>query len=126
LFTSNSFSTSGTKWNGTKAILKNRLKTNIEQFYKYPYDYRIIEDSGWHFSFLGNSSSIYDKIHAYAHKEFNHISNIVLEERVNSLLDPLGRSEVRFVSMYPLEKLPNCLSKEEKFKKFIYIKREKI
>lgn len=121
LFSADIYSENGTKWNGTKAIIKKRLTTDIESFYKNPYDYKIVLDSGWHFSFLGDSSFIYDKIHAYAHKEFNCISNSMLEKRASLLLDPLGRNEVRFISIYPMEKLPTCLSEKDKYKKYIYI-----
>ena len=69
-------------WHGSKACLKKNLKSpqwlrNLK-FKKYPFwrldkirNLQIIENGGWHFSYLQNPENISKKIKSFAHGEFN-------------------------------------------------------
>ncbi len=69
-------------WHGSKICLKKNFKSaqwlRDLKFKKYPFwridkrkNLQIIENGGWHFSFLQNPESISKKIKGYAHGEFN-------------------------------------------------------
>ena len=79
-------------WHGSKICLKKNLKSpqwlrNLK-FKKYPFwridkprNLQIIENGGWHFSFLQNPESISKKIKGYAHGEFNK-SHLIKEDNI--------------------------------------------
>ena len=83
---------------------------NIDEFRtEKDYSYvSTIENGGWHFSFLGNTEEIKDKISAWAHREFN-ISEINnkenIEDAINNARDVLKRdipfSIVQIDQSYP-------------------------
>ena len=53
----------------TSMVKKYKNKENLlEDFFIYS---QLINDGGWHFSFLKDSISIKNKISVYAHQEFN-------------------------------------------------------
>ena len=65
--------------------------------------YKIVEDGGWHFSFMGGVERIREKLAAYAHQERNlpqYTDPQVISERINRGT-PLGGldSELRFVPL---------------------------
>jgi beta-1,4-mannosyl-glycoprotein beta-1,4-N-acetylglucosaminyltransferase len=71
------------------------------------------ENSGWHFSFMGGAERIKTKIESYAHSEFNNEQHTDLKnitERINSLQDPLGRSDFELYIEEDFNKFPkSCL-----------------
>ena len=106
-------------WHGTKGCKKKHLKTpqwlrnqkikkkTFLNFFNIKWN--IINNGGWHFSYLMSPSQIRDKIMSFGHAEFNHekfidITNI--EEKVNKNLDLFEREQiyekVDFDSSFPL------------------------
>lgn len=70
----------------------------------------VIEKAGWHFSFIGGIEKVKTKIESYAHSEFNNLnynSIDVIQKRVSSLQDPLGRSEFKIIKENNLSKFPS-------------------
>jgi len=80
----NNLNISESQWPGTKICVKKYLKSpqwlrNIKikkvpfwKFYK-PKQPQIINDGGWHFSFLKNPENISKKIKSFAHQEYNNL-----------------------------------------------------
>lgn len=69
----------------------------------------IIEKAGWHFSFVGGADKVKTKIESYAHSEFNNLnynSIDIIQKRLSSLEDPLGRSEFKIIHEHDLSKFP--------------------
>jgi len=69
-------------WHGSKICLKKNLKSpqwlRDLKFKKYPFwridkikDLQMIEDGGWHFSYLQNTENILKKISSFSHGEHN-------------------------------------------------------
>lgn len=51
-----------------------------------------IQNGGWHFSFVGGSDRVKDKIRSYSHQEFNNSYTLdQIENRMNNNVEPLGR-----------------------------------
>ena len=80
-------------WHGTKCIKKKNLKTpqqirNLKthkrySFYRldkkyfaknYEHSFKVIENGGWHFSWLGNIDFIKNKLKSFSHTELNNDS----------------------------------------------------
>ena len=78
-------------WVGTKACKKKNLKSpqwfRNQRVKNYPFyrfnkiKWNIIENGGWHFSFIMTPNAIKDKIKSFAHGEFNK-EKIVNEENI--------------------------------------------
>jgi len=64
------------------------------------YDYKtVIDDGGWHFSFLGDREHIRQKIESYGHIEFNNDlikSDENIDKAINEGRDVFGRPQVQF------------------------------
>ena len=107
------------EWYGTRICIKKFLKSpqwlkNIKikrkgfwKFYK-PSIPQLIENGGWHFSFLKNPKDISNKLNSYAHQEFNtkKINQInIIEEKLKKKEDVLGRKyiykKVKIDTSYP-------------------------
>ena len=55
---------------------------------------QIIENGGWHFSFLKTPENIVHKMKAYAHSEYNHLDNIKdIENKINKNINFLNPSK---------------------------------
>ncbi len=93
-------------WFGTKMCKKKYLKSpqwlrnqkvkkfSLLKFYKIRWN--IIENGGWHFSFLMKPEEIREKIMSYAHAEFNtekYINLQNIENRVKSNKDIFDRKQ---------------------------------
>ena len=92
-------------WPGTRICQKKylkspqwlrNLKTKKQPFWKFFNDKQpqLIENGGWHFSFLKNSESIKKKINSYSHQEYNidEFTNIKkIEEKIANREDLFGR-----------------------------------
>lgn len=79
-----------------------------------------IQNGGWHFSFLGNGDTVYNKIQNYAHSEFNDTPKDTIEQRFNFLKDPFNRSGHIFHKRDDLSFLPNyVINNLNKFQQYI-------
>lgn len=80
----------------------------------------IIGNGGWHFSFLGNKENVLNKIKNYAHTEFSNIDENTVNQRLNSMEDPLGRSYCKLLLNKNLDYLPEYVKMNfDKFKHYI-------
>jgi beta-1,4-mannosyl-glycoprotein beta-1,4-N-acetylglucosaminyltransferase len=81
-------------WKGTRISTFKHLKTTTVD--RLRTDWRkayLIENAGWHFSFLGDADNVRLKLASYEHTENNISSNVDnMEQRINEGLDPIGRS----------------------------------
>ena len=121
----NLLNTSQPLWYGTRICVKKFLKSpqwlrNIKiknkgfwKFYRTSMP-QLIENGGWHFSFLKDSAQISNKLKSYAHQEFNNnkINNIQsIEKKLKKKEDLLGRDfiyqTVEVDSSYPKYILEN-------------------
>lgn len=80
-----------------------RSRTKSKTFHR-------ISDGGWHFSFLGNENNAMNKINNYAHGEFRHIDEKTIKQRLDHLVDPLGRSEHKMLIVNNLNYLPKYVT----------------
>lgn len=100
------------KWNILKNISLNSLRQN-------KYRTKIINDGGWHFSFMGGENKIIEKLEAYAHQEFNtpyYKENV--KNNITNNNDPFfrgGLTQVYIDDSYPKYLLNNL----EKYKHMI-------
>ena len=82
------------EWKGTRLCTFKHLKTTTVD--RLRTDWRqahLIQEGGWHFSFLGDADNVCLKLASYEHTENNIESNISnMEDRIEQGLDPLGRS----------------------------------
>jgi beta-1,4-mannosyl-glycoprotein beta-1,4-N-acetylglucosaminyltransferase len=92
-------------------IVRSRVKSRT--FFR-------IRDGGWHFSFLGNENNAMNKINNYAHGEFRHIDEKTIKQRLDHLVDPLGRPEHKMIVVDNLSYLPKYVTDNLKiFEKYI-------
>ena len=119
-------------WIGSKVCKKKYLKSpqwlRNQKVKKYPFwridkiNWNIIEDGGWHFSFVMSDNSIKKKIESYAHSEFNKknykdIKNI--KKNISLKKDLFGRP-FKFIKIKNHKKLPKyLLLNKKKFSKFL-------
>ena len=106
-------------WSGSKLISWENLKsTSTNSVRQNKHTTKIIENGGWHFSFMGGPDSVKIKIDAYSHQEYNNhriLSNV--ENNIKSENDPFFRgklSRVLIDETYPSEITEN-IGKYEKF-----------
>ena len=106
-------------WYGSKGCKKKHLKTpqwlRNQKIKKRTFlnffniKWHIINDGGWHFSYLMSPNQIREKIMSFGHAEFNHekFTDITkIEEKVNKNLDLYDRDQiyekVDFDNSFPL------------------------
>ena len=109
-------------WHGSRICLKKRFKSpqwfrNLK-FKKYPFwridkirNLQIIENGGWHFSFLQTPKNISKKIRSFAHGEFNK-AEITDENNIN---EKINNNEDIFNRGHKLKRV----DLDESFPKFI-------
>jgi beta-1,4-mannosyl-glycoprotein beta-1,4-N-acetylglucosaminyltransferase len=107
-------------WSGTKCLSYSKLKDkSINLIRQNKYTTNIINNGGWHFSFMGGAERVKVKIDAYSHQEYNnpyYISNI--ENNIQNGNDPFFRGQLTRTdidSTYPKHILDNI----EKYKDMI-------
>jgi beta-1,4-mannosyl-glycoprotein beta-1,4-N-acetylglucosaminyltransferase len=80
------------KWNSSFIIKKGQLHNSIHDIRYHPdiigINFRLIQNAGWHFSYLGNINHIKEKIHAFSDTQ---AKNFILDEK--QLLDRIMRGE---------------------------------
>ena len=120
-------------WNGTRICVKKylkspqwlrNLKTKKRSFWKLFGDNQpqIIENGGWHFSFLKKPEGIKTKINSYSHQEFNsekftNIKNI--EKKISKGVDLFER-DIKYQRVNVDESFPDYINNnKEKFKDWI-------
>ncbi len=120
-------------WYGSRVCLKKNLKSpqflrNIK-FKKYPFwrldkirNIQVIENGGWHFSYLQDVSLIVKKIKSFSHGELNDpltINENIINEKINKGIDIFDRNieyrKVEIDNTFPEYISNNTL----KFKKWI-------
>ena len=108
-------------WVGNCISKKKNLINNLYPIFMERYHtHNIIPNSGWHFSFMGNSEHVLKKINSYAHNEYKHLTLENIEDFLGNLSDPLGRSNMKFLGYEKIESLPNFVkSNIVKFKKYL-------
>ena len=123
-------------WFGSRACKKKHLKSpqklRNKKFKRYPYwrfdkfikyvNWNIIEDGGWHFSFLMDSADIRKKLLSFAHSEFSgeKFSSLkAIENKINQKKDLFERNyeykKVEINELFPEYILQN----KRKFEDFI-------
>jgi len=122
-----------TNWHGSRMCLKKNLRSpqwlrNIK-FKKYPFwridiirNLQIINDGGWHFSYLQEVDLIIKKIKSFSHGEYNDLRFInknLLEKKINSGIDIFDRN-IQYKKIDIDETFPQyILSNIDKYKKWI-------
>jgi hypothetical protein len=111
-------------WAGT--YITSFKELDINDIYKYIVHNRWNVSpvgKGWHFSFLGDSSNAYEKVHSYSHSEFNHFTKEHYSTQISELKDPFNRNgEVYYNGTIDISELPNYVQHNlEKFNKYIRI-----
>jgi beta-1,4-mannosyl-glycoprotein beta-1,4-N-acetylglucosaminyltransferase len=122
----------GKKWPGTKSI-KYRLfqsaqktrELRVKKISFFRIDQKIkriiLEDGGWHFSYLMDPLQIKNKIMNFAHKEYkkfnkiNHIRKMIKEKKDLFNRTNLKYKTVKIDNTYPYE----IISNQKKYKKWI-------
>jgi len=105
-------------WDGTRAALFVP-NFNAEVVKRAPGI--VIQDAGWHFSFLGSAQDIKDKLNAYSHQEYQgtfvgSLGNI--EGALITRQDLFGR-KIKFVET-PINELPQYVQGNlQKFDKYL-------
>ena len=119
-------------WAGTKICKKKFLKSpqwlrNLKIKKKSFWNFfnnklQLINNGGWHFSFLKDPDSIRKKIFSYSHQEYNteEFTNISLIKNKISKGEDLFSRNIKYKKVNIDESFPNYIIKnKEKFKKWI-------
>jgi beta-1,4-mannosyl-glycoprotein beta-1,4-N-acetylglucosaminyltransferase len=88
---------------------------------------KVIQNGGWHFSYLGGIKAIKYKIGAFSHQEYNtekYISDKILEEKIRRGLDIYNRKDYRFrpVKITKAAYPAYIVNNKEKYQNYIYEK----
>ena len=124
----NLLNTSETPWWGTRMCKKKYLKSpqllrmmkvkkySIFKFYKNVWN--IIDDGGWHFTYMMTPEKISQKLKSFAHSEYNKpiYTNIEsISEKIKNKKDLFGRN-FKFIQTKNFKDLPDYIQKnKEKF-----------
>jgi len=119
-------------WFGSKICKKKHLKSpqwlreqkvkksSFLKFFKI--NWNIIEDGGWHFSFLMNAQQIKSKLSSFAHEEFNNSNfnnldkiNYSIENKIDLFNRGFNYKKINFDENFP----KYILNNKEKFKNWI-------
>lgn len=116
-------------WFGTKVCKKKYLKSpqwlrnqKVKKYHFWRIDkinWNIVEEGGWHFSFVMNDNQIIKKIKSFAHSEYNnhrYLKKDLIREKIKKKKDIFDR-KIKFSKIKDEKKLPNYLIENKK--KFI-------
>ena len=119
-------------WPGTKICQKKNLrspqwlrniKTKKKSFWKiFKKNIQVINNGGWHFSFLKNPESIKKKIMSYSHQEYNkeEFTNVKLIKEKISLGQDLFQRKISYKKIDIDETFPDYIvSNKKMFKDWI-------
>ncbi len=128
----NLLNVSDEKWPGTKICQKKYLKSpqwlrdikiKKKSFWKiFSEKIQIIDNGGWHFSFLKNPESIRNKIISYSHQEYNkkEFTNTDLIRKRISLGEDLFKRKINYKKIELDHSFPEYIIKnKERFKDWI-------
>lgn len=109
---------------GSVLITKSMLEKNTEITRSLEkHNFEVVPNGGWHFSFLGDSENVHDKLQSYSHSEFNVIEKSTIQQRIENMQDPLGRSCCSIKINEDISYLPQyVLNNLNKFIKYIRVK----
>lgn len=99
----NSFCYTDPQWLGTIAVRKNLLdqyRFTFQQLRDLRGKVPQVNNGGWHFSWMGGSDKVIEKIQSYSHQEYNtawHTDPHRVAGALNANLDVLGRPEFRYL-----------------------------
>jgi len=88
------------QWSGTRALsISNYNYIDLQSLRGdwgiINYHPIMVQDAGWHWSFLGGKDLVRKKIISYAHSEFNHDGVLnSIEDNINNNADIFGRNNV--------------------------------
>jgi beta-1,4-mannosyl-glycoprotein beta-1,4-N-acetylglucosaminyltransferase len=83
----------GQPWSGTRVCLASTYHLLNDGNFSHHMPAYSIGKGGWHWSFLGDTEMIIDKIKSYGHTQFNTPETIrLIDERVANSQDVLGRT----------------------------------
>ncbi|GEM_PF-798570 len=99
--------------------LSSKLQSNSEEYDK---NIVIIDNGGWHFSYLGGVESIITKIKSYSHNEYNnekYLDTQIIADAISRGIDIFGRN-LTFTPMVAEYVLPEYIVKNaDKFDKYL-------
>ena len=80
----------------------------------------LVDNGGWHFSWIGDPDAAVEKLRAFAHAEYDTPEiHSLLTQRMNSFVDFAGRSEQKFMPVPVDERFPRYLREHlDKFRIF--------
>ena len=122
------------KWPGSRGCqLKNLESPQSLRNTKFPRKYEflkryfsnnyVVNNGGWHFSYILKTNEIIKKIKSFAHKEYNKnffTDKKMVEQRINNNLDIFDRGYI--YKKYDQNKLPKyILENKEKFKDYLIL-----
>ena len=100
---------------------KYTKRVKFWQIHRYFTNPPVIEDGGWHFSFIMKPDAIRDKIKSFAHTEFNkpEFTNLEeIEKKIISKKDLFGRN-FKFKILSDKELPEYIINNKEKFSDFL-------
>jgi len=122
----NLLNTTETNWYGTRACKKKYLKSpqwlRSQKVKDYPFwrfdkiNWNIVNNGGWHFSFVMSDKNIINKIKSFAHGEYyekRFLSLKKVKKIISEKKDIFNRS-VKFDKIKNINKLPNYIIKNKK------------
>ena len=122
----NLLNTTKSNWYGTRACKKKYLKSpqwlRDQKVKVYPFwrfdkiSWNIINNGGWHFSYVMSDKNIINKIRSFAHSEYNNrkFLNIKrIKKNISDRKDLFNRS-IKFDKIKNIKKLPNYIIKNKK------------
>jgi beta-1,4-mannosyl-glycoprotein beta-1,4-N-acetylglucosaminyltransferase len=111
-----------TNWVGNCVAKKKYIYDNLYVIFMNRYSTtNVIQNAGWHFSFMGNSEHVLKKINSYAHNEYKYLTLPEIETFISNLTDPLGRDNLKFYKHEQIDNLPIFVKNNmEKFRKNIH------
>tara|TARA_B100000989_G_scaffold92477_1_gene66900 strand:+ start:22 stop:807 length:786 start_codon:yes stop_codon:yes gene_type:complete len=119
-------------WYGSKICKKRYIKSpqwlRDQKIKKVPFwkfykeRWNVIENGGWHFSFLMSASEIKKKLDSYAHSEYNNKKfndldkiNNAIHQKIDLFERPINFEKIRFDDTFP----EYIYNNKEKFKNWI-------
>ena len=119
-------------WYGSKICKKRYIRSpqwlRDQKIKKVPFwkffkeKWNVIEDGGWHFSFLMSASKIKEKLNSYAHSEYNNAKfndldkiNYAISQKIDLFDRSISFEKILFDDTFP----EYILNNKEKFKNWI-------
>jgi beta-1,4-mannosyl-glycoprotein beta-1,4-N-acetylglucosaminyltransferase len=97
-----------TNWSGSKLTSWNKIKNySLNHLRQNKFTNKTVYNSGWHWSYMGGSERIKDKIEAYSHQEFNNdfiknnISNNISSNKDVLLRPNISLTKIDINNEYP-------------------------